>query len=381
MVSAAGAELARELGQLPERQQAGVWGTYIVESGSIPGLKYKVLAGPTGYGCTCPSFEYRRRCPHVDQVRKEIEPMTTQALMRITPPTATLPTKAEMESMTAIAAQLITAGRVALPENLKNEGEVTAVILAGWELGVKPMSALRHISVINGKTEPDGQLMAAICAARERTISFVVTVDTDDATEVELRRPSHDLIVRFRYTQADAERSGRAKKPGPWQTDPRTMRRWKCYKELARSYCGDLINGVELAGDFVPELGRTDPADDDEGGTFIDVTATVVQEPQDGPVAPDGLYNEGDEPEPAVDLATREQLASIEEWRTAVLEKRDRQGVGLVVKLIKDSFGYAVENEKLQPSKMRAADAAIYIGALRTMHETGKLPEQAQAFR
>ena len=47
-----------------------------------------------------------------------------------------------------------------------------AVMLAGWEVGAKPMTALRHMFVVNGRTEPDAQLMMGIVKARDPSARF-----------------------------------------------------------------------------------------------------------------------------------------------------------------------------------------------------------------
>lgn len=266
---------------------------YIVPSQTTRGLYYKVLVGPSGITCTCPWYEAKLGkppCNHIKRISEEFS-MTTQALMKVSPPTAVMPTEREMESMDMIAARLIDSKEVALPTNLKTQGDVRAVILAGWELGVKPMSALRHMSVINGKTEPDGQLMASIAAARDPSIMFEIIEDTDDATTVRLTRKSTGLRVEYRYTQEDAKKAGLANKTGPWSQHPRTMRRWACYKNLCRAYLGNLINGVEVAGTYVPP-----PADGmvEDPQTIEGESRVIV----DGEIVNSTLYNDGDEPDP-----------------------------------------------------------------------------------
>lgn len=287
-------ELADELGQQREAglivRRAANPGGYFVSSENDPKVWYSVLVGPEGDGtCTCGDYEHRRgECKHIREVKKVTTALTP---IRVSPPDSALPTVAELESMDMIAAHLIESKAVAIPTNLKTKEDVRAVIMAGWEWGVKPMSALRHVAVINGKTEPDAQLMMGIVMSKEQDARFEVvdeqaTGQPTDYTTVRLTRPARGIVREYTYYQADAVKAGLAGKQGPWTQFPRDMRRWAAAKRLARAYCSDLINGITST--HYGEIPDTLTTEEPDEPRYIEGTARLI-EGRD-------LYNEGDEP-------------------------------------------------------------------------------------
>lgn len=278
-------ELAASLGQGIRPEGAA----YAVPSRTEAGVYYQVLLGPEGDAtCTCRGYEIRRDCWHCQHVREERN-MTTQALttIKVAPPPSVLPTKDELEAMDMVAARLYASGAVALPENLKTQRDVATVILAGWELGVKPGTALRHIAVIKGKAEPDGQLMAGIVTSREPDASFEITKDDGAVVTVRFRRPSKKYDVLYTYSMEDAKKAGLLTGVN-WQKFPRDMMRWAAIKRLCRTYASDLINGIQSAvyGDMPATLAPVPDLDEEE--PFIEGSARLVD---------DDLYSEGDGPD------------------------------------------------------------------------------------
>lgn len=268
-------QLAVELGQ--SQDQTIPW-----PSRSTLGVTYKVLIHLDGtLSCNCGSFEYHGDCPHLEVARKELEKMTTAlTTIKVQPPAAALPSLDELKTMDLVAANLVESRAVAIPSNLKTKEDIRAVILAGWEMGVRPMTALRHIAVINGKTEPDGQLMAGIILAKESDARFEVVAETQDSTTVRFTRPSKGIIREYTATMDDAKRAGLLNSMG-WQKYPRDMRRWHAMKRLSRAYAPDIINGIASVtlGDLpLPEAPEAEPEPFIEGSFQIG----------------DALYNEGD---------------------------------------------------------------------------------------
>lgn len=378
---AAGRALARELGQLPCRRGT----TVHIPSRTKAGEYYSVLIGLNGEtACTCAGYEYRRDCWHCRYVKEEIMTETSTAIvpLQVRAPVAVLPSREDLAVMDYVAGQLIEAGGVSIPTNLKNKAQVRAVLLAGWEVGVKPMSALRHIGVINGKTEPDAQLMASIIMDKERDARFNVTKETEDETTVRFTRPSRGIDVEFTYTMADAHKAGLKGKAGPWTQFPKDMRRWACIKRLARTYAGDLINGIAA----VPVEGLPLQGDEDAEpfnpnvieGTAIDRTS---------------LYNDGDddapEPGPAHDnpafdedgaadvpLATDEQLAKVTEW-TEALKSKGKAATDAVDYTRRAEWPYAIVNGRFSAAKLTEAHADDYIAVLADAAGDAQTPEGA----
>lgn len=285
-------ELALSLGQGIRPEGAAV----AVPSRTAAGVYYHVLIGPEGDAtCTCRGYEIRRDCWHCRYVQEERN-MTTQALttIKVMPPPSVLPTKDELEAMDMVAARLYASGAVAIPENLKTQRDVATVILAGWELGVKPGTALRHIAVIKGKAEPDGQLMAGIVTSREPDASFEITEDDGAKVTVRFRRPRKNYDVLYTYSLADATKAGLTQNGVNWQKFPRDMMRWAAIKRLCRTYASDLINGIQstVYGDMPATLA---PIPDPDEEPFIEGSARLVEDEE--------LYSEGDSPDAPTEAA------------------------------------------------------------------------------
>lgn len=197
------------------------------------------------------------------------------------PPDSLLITHAELRLMWTIASTVQGAAGEAVPKGLTTASAM-AIMLAGWEMGFRPMTSLRHIHTINGRTEPDAQAMAALVMSRDPSARFVWHEYTQEAADVELFRAGREP-VRCRYTLEDAKRSGQAAKSGPWQAFTRDMLAWSAMKRCCRLGAADLVNlaGVSVAA--VPEVAPL-PLDGDD-------------DPDDVEIAQALAYNEGDEPD------------------------------------------------------------------------------------
>jgi len=204
--------------------------------------------------------------------------------IEVSPPVAVLPTRPEIGIMTELARSVVNARGHAVPAAVDTPAKAFAIMLAGWEVGAKPMTALRHMFVINGRTEPDAQLMMGIVKARDPSARFVFHSRADDLCDVELFRGGRP-VVRLAYTAADAERAGLLKKGGPWTQYRKDMMAWAAVKRVCRLGAPDLINAI--SGVDVGEAG-------DMMGDLPDEDASVIE----AEVVPAGeLLNEGDEPE------------------------------------------------------------------------------------
>lgn len=246
-------------------------------------VEYRVTIGPDGgIACTCAGFEFRAACWHVDAVRGEN--VTSQALevMRVTPPASILPSRDELSVIADIARSVIGARGQAVPASVDTPAKALAIMLAGHELGVRPMSALRHITVIGGRTEPDAQLSAGIVVAREPDASFEIIELTETKCTMRLSRPSRRIRVEYTYELKDAERAGLVKPGSNWQKFPKDMLRAACTKRLCRLAAPDLINAIGSV-ELTPMAGLLAEADP-VPANLVDISTLPA----------DQLYNDGD---------------------------------------------------------------------------------------
>ena len=258
--------------------------TLRIPSETTPGQEYRVDVRHGQAVCDCPAGAMGRECKHAREA-KEMMMVTEQRIpdegppysdMADIPETAmglagdgpplplpvrleerTLPTQGELQIISTIARTVIGAKGHAVPASIDTPAKAAAVMLAGWELGLKPMTALRHVFVVNGRTEPDGSAMMGLVKAGDPTAAFIFHTYTNELCDVSLHRGGH-LAARCEYTLKDAQASGQAKKKrvkdrdtnqwkeidGPWQLYVRDMLAWNAVKRVCRLGAPDLINAI-----------------------------------------------------------------------------------------------------------------------------------------
>ena len=192
------------------------------------------------------------------------------APLEVSIPPRSLPTQAELSVMGKIAQTLVQARGHSVPKEIDSAAKAAAVLLAGWELGVKPMTAFRHIFVVNGRTEPDAQVMMGLVRAKDPSAQFIFHVYTTSACEVELRRGGKHVVTGM-YTMEDARASGQLAKGGPWKQYPRDMLAWAAVKRACRLGAPDLVNAIPSvmegdAADLLEENQRTEEAEAEWSG-------------------------------------------------------------------------------------------------------------------
>jgi hypothetical protein len=360
-----------------------------VPSRTTPGEVHRVLIGIDGaYACTCPGYEYRAHCWAIEYVKEELMTNESTALvpMKVEPPKSLLPSQDELSVISTLAKTVVLARGHAVPMSIDSPAKAAAVMLAGRELGVPPMSALRHISVVGGKTEPDAQLMAGIVVAHEPDARFEVVELTEESCTMRFTRPSRgpDARWEYTYTVADAERAGitkpsRSGAPSNWKLYTKDMLRWACLKRLARTYASDLINGVgtiEVSG-----MASLVTSDGDSETDAIDVPALAQRQ----------LYAEGDEPEfdvdedgvvvePAEAAAAPTEPESAADDKAAAKREADeyntaRRGMRDALGAVLRSFGWAPPEEPSAETwaafwaAMEAADYCTDVLLLRTAED------------
>lgn len=221
------------------------------------------------------------------------------------PPTALLADENVINQIKAIAVVAFSAGGDMIPSSIKSKEQAAAVMLAGWEMGLRPWTALRHVYMVNGKTEVETRAMVGIIRARDPRIVFSWPEYTAEAVTCVLRRPGQQPVT-VRYTLADANASGqtRLKKQwrevweggkkvkkqvemrGPWQLYPRDMLYAAATKRACRLGAPDLINAIEGRAVSVEIV----------DAEYRDVTDEAPA-PSPSPTSAHPDYNEGDEPD------------------------------------------------------------------------------------
>jgi hypothetical protein len=144
-----------------------------------------------------------------------------------------------------------------VPASMKNKPEeVTAAILAGRELGLEPMTALRSIDIIQGTPALRALTLRGLVQAAGHEVW------TKEATEtraiVEGRRKGSDKVERSVWSMERATKLGLTGKDN-WKKQPGVMLIARATSEVARLIAADVLMGMPYS---IEELDHgTDPAE------------------------------------------------------------------------------------------------------------------------
>ena len=152
-----------------------------------------------------------------------------------------------------------------LPAEIKSPAAALAIILAGRELNIPPMQALRSIYVVKGKPALSAQLMGALIWRAGH--SYHVDELTQELCRITFQRRGQKGYTHT-FTIGDAKAAGLTD-GASWQHYKKAMLFSRCMSAGARIQMSDVIAGMYT----VEELADPDAvAVDDEG------TVTVVAE-------------------------------------------------------------------------------------------------------
>jgi len=126
-----------------------------------------------------------------------------------------------------------------IPAHFQNAAQVAAVILAGRELGVGPMAALRSFYLVNGKLGMDASFVSGRMLAHGIALEWLR--DDDECASVRLTRAGMPPYVST-FSRADAERAG-LWGSATWRKYPRAMLRARAITAGARAYAADCFAG------------------------------------------------------------------------------------------------------------------------------------------
>lgn len=220
-------------------------------------------------------------------------------------------------------AEKLKGARGLLPETLKTEGEIVAVLLAGQELGIPPMAALRGLQVVRGKVIISYDTMIALL----RRASYRVEWLESTQTKAVLRLTSPDGSTHVEtWDQDRAKRAGLWGK-GTWSQYPETMLRARCVSSGARAFAGEVLSGVYVEGEFtgadvaaepqpiadaevVSESGGVDPAE-------VAIIVSMLENAADQPAWKEAQAAWG----PHRDAASADQRKTVETAARAALAR------------------------------------------------------------
>ncbi len=154
-----------------------------------------------------------------------------------------------------------------VPESFRNKpGEATAAILAGLEVGLQPMAALRSFDVIQGQAAARAITLRAIVQSHGHEIELVESTAT--RCRMRGRRRGSDAWQDVTWTMDRARQLGLGNKPN-WKNQPQAMLVARCTSEIARLIASDAILGIAYSSEEIA----------DGAGAGVEVPAVTTADP------------------------------------------------------------------------------------------------------
>ncbi len=141
-----------------------------------------------------------------------------------------------------------------LPADLRGkEPDIFVSIIAGQELGLAPMAALRGVHVVKGKPILSADTMVGVVLSSGAAEYFTCVNETTTSVTYETKRKGAPKSQQCTWTMDDAKRAGL--NGDNWQKYPRAMLKARCKAMLARDVYPDVLAGCyteDEAREFAP---------------------------------------------------------------------------------------------------------------------------------
>lgn len=135
-----------------------------------------------------------------------------------------------------------------IPQHLRSEGEIVAVILAGRELGLPPMAAMRSIALIRGKVILDASMQLALMVRAGGKVKWLKDGTDGQEAALEVRREGHEPYVS-RYTWDMAKQAGLTGSD-TWKKHTAAMLRARAVSAAGKAYMPDVLSGCYVPGEL-----------------------------------------------------------------------------------------------------------------------------------
>jgi hypothetical protein len=124
--------------------------------------------------------------------------------------------------------------------------EVTAVILAGNELGLQPMAALKSVDVIQGQPALRAHAMRGLLQSKGHEVELLES--TDEFCRMQGRRKGAENWQEVVWDIARARQLGLLGKD-QWKKQPKTMLIARATGEICRLVASDVLHGMPYAAE------------------------------------------------------------------------------------------------------------------------------------
>lgn len=189
-----------------------------------------------------------------------------------------------------------------VPQSLRGKpGDIAAAILAGSELGLKPMATLKSIDIIQGTPALRAHAMRGLIQAQGHDIELVESTDT--RCVMRGRRAGSEAWQEVEWTVERAQRMGLLGKD-QWKKNPKGMLVARATGDICRLIASDALHGMPYVSEELEGFttGEVMPAKAPLSVAAITAPApaqTAPDAPQP-PVEPEYSVDRVDEPEDGV---------------------------------------------------------------------------------
>lgn len=172
-----------------------------------------------------------------------------------------------------------------VPATLRGKpGDIAAAILAGSELGLKPMATLKAIDVIQGTPALRAHAMRAIVQQQGHQIELMES--RSDYCKMRGRRKGEERWQEVEWDTARAQLMGLLGK-NEWKKQPKTMFVARATGELCRLIASDALHGMPYAAEELEGVAHAEFVPQKAPLSVAELTAPTTQ-PAPAPVADSG---------------------------------------------------------------------------------------------
>lgn len=228
-----------------------------------------------------------------------------------------------------VAARLVESSFV--PAQFKGKPiEATAAILAGSEVGLSPMAALRSFDIIQGQAAPRAITLRAIV----QSFGHEIVMDESTSTRCVMRgkRRGSTEWQRSVWTIDRAKDLGLTGKDG-WKKQPTAMLVARATSEIARLIASDAILGIGYTSEELNDGATGDPLEVAEtpGAPEPAQPATRRMSRNAAPVEPPSVEAERPGDDPISDRTRRKMFALLAKVDPNADDDTQRKGMSLVL--------------------------------------------------
>lgn len=189
-----------------------------------------------------------------------------------------------------------------VPQSLRGKpGDIAAAILAGSELGLKPMATLKSIDIIQGTPALRAHAMRGLIQSQGHDIELVES--TDARCVMRGRRAGSEAWQEIEWTTERAQRMGLLGKD-QWKKNPKGMLVARATGDICRLIASDALHGMPYAAEEYEGFttGEVMPAKAPLSVAAITAPAPAQAAPETPQAAPAPEYSvaRADEPEDGV---------------------------------------------------------------------------------